>query len=376
MQQLTYKMRFLTPAFLGNAEQSGQWRTPPFKALLRQWWRVVWAAKHGFDVAEMRRKEGLLFGNAWLEGQFRKSAVRVRLSRWDGGRIKDWNNLEGSKVFHPEVEKTHYKVGPHAYLGFGPLDGRGGTKLAEKVNAAIQAGETATLSIAAPDAAIEDIQSALALIDAYATAGGRSRNGWGSFALVPTNGSPAHVTNLAPWQQPWTEALTVDWPHAIGRDGTGPLIWQTTRAYDDWKALMRDLAIIKIGLRTMFQFPSTKPPHLKPLDRHWLAYPVTTHTTRTWKNARLPNSLRFKARPDQQSPGKLRGVIFHVPCLPPPEFKPNTQAIHRVWEKSHQLLDGLRQPASGRTYAVVADEKRRNALKAQLDTVALERIPG
>lgn len=44
MQELTYKVTFTTPAFLGNAEQSAQWRTPPFKALLRQWWRVVYAA--------------------------------------------------------------------------------------------------------------------------------------------------------------------------------------------------------------------------------------------------------------------------------------------------------------------------------------------
>src|SRR5690606_24563642 len=66
MKELKYQVRFLTPAFLGNAEQSGQWRTPPFKALLRQWWRVAYAASGGFnvDVLKMRQEEGLLFGNA------------------------------------------------------------------------------------------------------------------------------------------------------------------------------------------------------------------------------------------------------------------------------------------------------------------------
>ncbi len=48
MRQMKYRIEFLTPAFLGNAEQSGQWRAPPFKALLRQWWRVVWAQRHRF----------------------------------------------------------------------------------------------------------------------------------------------------------------------------------------------------------------------------------------------------------------------------------------------------------------------------------------
>ena len=45
MRKLEYQVTFNTPAFLGNADQQAQWRTPPFKALLRQWWRVVHAPK-------------------------------------------------------------------------------------------------------------------------------------------------------------------------------------------------------------------------------------------------------------------------------------------------------------------------------------------
>src|SRR5690554_4603831 len=97
MKQLNYTVRFLTPAFLGNAEQEGQWRTPPFKALLRQWWRVAYAAEKNFsvDIASMRREEGLLFGHAWLEDDkneqgnkisARKSQVRIRLNSTEPGR--------------------------------------------------------------------------------------------------------------------------------------------------------------------------------------------------------------------------------------------------------------------------------------------------
>jgi hypothetical protein len=35
VKKLEYTVRFTTPAFLGNAEQAGQWRTPPFKAMIR-----------------------------------------------------------------------------------------------------------------------------------------------------------------------------------------------------------------------------------------------------------------------------------------------------------------------------------------------------
>lgn len=30
MKTLEYRVSFATPAFLGNAEQAGQWRTSPF----------------------------------------------------------------------------------------------------------------------------------------------------------------------------------------------------------------------------------------------------------------------------------------------------------------------------------------------------------
>ena len=379
MQRMTYRIRFLTPAFLGNAEQSGQWRTPPFKALLRQWWRVVWAERHGFqiDVAAMRRDEGQLFGNAWLDSDFRKSAVRIRLSAWDIGQATSWKGIEGQAVFHPEVQQTRYKIGPHAYLGYGPLDARGGTKFAEKVSAAIQAGEQAKLSLAAPAKHMSDILSSLALIDAYGAAGGRSRNGWGSISLDPADGSPTLKSHLASWFRPWEVALELDWPHAIGKDGDGPLVWRTAESYADWKALMRDLAILKIGFRTMFLFPpNTRPPHPRPLDRHWLSYPITRHETRQWsRNARLPNSLRFKVRPDPDDPKRLRGVVFHVPCLPPEEFGPDNRTLRNVWGTAHRLLDELTHRPARRRYEMIDNGGRREKLKPSLDNLTLERSP-
>ncbi|MGH6893265.1 MAG: CRISPR-associated ring nuclease Csm6 [Dongiaceae bacterium] len=111
MKKLEYTVRFTSPAFL--AEQNGQWRTPPFKALLRQWWRVAYAAEHAFpkDTKAMRHEEGVLFGHAWLEDDrdvrggkiaARKSLVRIRLDRWDEGKLRSWQSL--STVTHPEVK--------------------------------------------------------------------------------------------------------------------------------------------------------------------------------------------------------------------------------------------------------------------------------
>ncbi|MBE0486912.1 RAMP superfamily CRISPR-associated protein [Marinobacter sp.] len=383
MKTLSYQLSFHTPAFLGNAEQSGQWRTPPFKALLRQWWRVAWMADKDFrgDVRSMRDEEGKLFGHAWLENDSferdgrmiktsgRKSEVRLRISHWEQGKLNSWQGLEQGTIFHPESEITRHRVGPHAYLGYGPLDGRGNTKLSQKVSAAIQAGENATFSIAVPEEASALVEQALWLMDRYATAGGRSRNGWGSFSLTPLDDTPALAGELP--SRDWQQALQLDWPHAIGSDDYGPLIWQT-QAHSDWQTLMRELAIIKIGLRTQLVFNSGNNTQT-PEARHWLSHPVTRHNVKPWRQGRLPNSLRFKAYPDSSDPTKLRGHIFHAPALPTDIFRPDKEAVSQAWATVHNLLDELTQKPDQRSYLMIKDPSRRANLKAQLNEVTLGR---
>jgi CRISPR-associated protein Cmr1 len=264
----------------------------------------------------------------------------MRLDRWDSGSLKGWQPT--GTVRHPEVGANGQNVGSDLYLGYGPLKFERSVGTTLKGNAAIQAGEGATLRIALTREAVDEqsarIAKALALMNLYGTLGGRSRNGWGSFALEPLDGSPALPLSLgASPLRPWRETLEFDWPHAIGQDEKGALIWQTA-AFPDWKTAMRRLAEIKIALRTQFMFADRNP---NPQDRHWLSYPVTHHAVAEWDkdHLRLPNSLRFRLRPDSRDRTKLRGIIAHVPCQPPPEFKPNRHAIESVWQRVHRFLD-------------------------------------
>lgn len=361
MNTTQYTLQFNTPAFLGNAAQQGQWRTPPLKALLRQWWRVAVAQQVRYNPEVLRLRENTLFGTAADDGgDSRQSLIRMRLSHWSMGKLGSWNGLEQESIHHPEAERSRYQVGPHAYLGYGPLDGRGGTHFSKKDGTAIQAGDCTTFSLAfVPRREMDvdtrrqhadDIQTALWLMDRYGTLGGRSRNGWGSLSLQPADDHTAALDGPlgSPLALRWQEALQRDWPHALGTDAQGALVWQTA-TFDDWRKLMQELARTKIALRTQFKFPHERPDGLVH-DRHWLSYPVTTHSVRSWGgNARLPNSLRFKVRPAPGNPQQLVGVIFHVPCLPPPAFQPDLRAIEHVWQTVHAFLDA--QPALRRIAA-------------------------
>jgi len=348
MKTQSFQIQFHTPAFLGDADQSGRWRTPPFKAQLRQWWRVAYAAEKRFavNVGEMRDIEGRLFGHAWLESDefmrdskpvktsARKSEVRIRLNRWDEGQLKSWQSA--SKVKHDEVGV----VDSHLYLGYGPvLLPRGSREPTLKANAAIQANEQAVFAIAFPDQHAATLGYALHLMSELGAVGGRSRNGWGSYSLQPLKGES--LLNHAIPTQTLENCLSLDWPHAIGADHQGALIWQT-QACKDWATLMSTLADIKIKMRTQaaFKFPNAKSDG-QVHDRHWLSYPITSHGVKDWqsKNLRLPNQLRFKVRPKDD--GELVGVIFHMPHLPPADFKPKPEAkdLLRIWQKVHSHLD-------------------------------------
>lgn len=342
MQTRQFKIQFHTPAFLGDATQSGRWRTPPFKSQLRQWWRVAYAVqqKFAFNVREMRDIEGRLFGHAWLEGDrneqgdkvaARKSMVRIRLNRWDEGQLKSWQSA--NEVNHKEVGM----VDSHLYMGYGPvLLPRGSREPTLKANAAIQAKEEAELCIAFPDDQAALMNQAFQLMNLYGTVGGRSRNGWGSYSLHPKDGEAS--LNIATPTQILTKCLREDWPHALGSDTQGTLIWQTVH-HKDWAGLMRTLAEIKIALRTQdaFKFPHAQPDG-QVYDRHWLSYPITRHSVNDWnrKNLRLPNQLRFKVRPTDDG---LVGVIFHMPHLPPKEFGADPKTLERVWRQVHNHLD-------------------------------------
>jgi CRISPR-associated protein Cmr1 len=361
MKTLEYKVMFTTPAFLGNAEQSGQWRTPPFKALLRQWWRVAEVRGGKPDVGKLHSREGTLFGRAADEGT---TASQVRL-RVDWREKKDslisaarWKVDTGEKVRHDEAEKAGFKVDAALYLGYGPLDADKSKGHYLKRESAVAPGaRPRVLKLEVPPSEEQRFRDVVRLAHAFGALGSRCRNGWGSLHFDEGGLTPGELSSmldpanragrdwLRGFSRDWKQALQADWCHALGRDETGLLLWRT-EAMAKWEDVLKTLAEVKIAFRTQFHF-NGRGPHSVLCDRQILAYPVTTnHALVAWgRKARSANQILFKVLPDGK---KFVGLVAHLPHgLPKPLQEGLSDADRtglnareqKVWAGVHAVLN-------------------------------------
>ncbi len=373
MQKLEYRVSFTTPAFLGNAEQAGQWRTPPFKALLRQWWRVVKARDYRYNHADLRQHEGDLFGNAWLSDPngkplHRRSRVAIRLDHWKIGEITSQGWPGGAMEYVPTTKNGKGSVRSDVYLGFGPVspekkkEGRPIT-----IRGAIGTDQEAVLrflperlyKLKPSDADMSDLHDTVQLMAWFGTLGSRSRNGWGALALSAKPDTPqvsawpskadALLTRVG---RKWTDCLQLDWPHALGYAGGVPLIW-ISQPYQDWRQALGCLANIRVEIRSVAKSFSG-PENIGGI--HLLSYPAGDKWTlrqlskgqprRENQEGRLATQLRFKV---VNTPGgKVVAMVFHMPHRFPDELmgrlstgqqtwlRANEQA---VWQEIHSVLN-------------------------------------
>ncbi len=268
---------------------------------------------------------------------------------------------------HPEVTNQQgdvMNIGAQLYLGYGPLtvgdtgrrnqQGRpiSDTSLnQEPKRTAIADKASQVLTVIVPDSDLGEISHAMALAAWFGTLGSRSRNGWGALQIEAKGDTPAipalTAARIADVLRPLDQCLKLDWPHAIGTDQDGPLVWRTKTA-GSWRDVMKELARIKIAVRTRPALSLANVPEGRFAARHFLAYPITHHKVNgdAWGNkGRLGNQMRFKVA---KQDGQWQGVIVHLPCRLPgemaaalsPQQRNNLDATARAaWQAVHAVLD-------------------------------------
>ena len=343
---IEYDLSFATPAFVGNAAQQAQWRTPPLKALIRQWWRVVKAPQVGFNVdgpEGLRVHESDLFGSA-SDKQSHQSLVRLRLQDWAGGQLENsaWPRQEIGKM---PLGKPGQVIRADLYLGFGPITPASSKKgLAEQVRRAIDPQKQRNkLSVffgrTVSENQIDEVRQAIRLASWFGGIGSRSRNGWGSITLqgdtIPR--LPPSPNVLAAYCQPFRGCFAPDrdWPHTIGKDELGPLVWVGRKdgaPFRNWREAVFFLATVRRAVRAAAkQFGRNQDISANQL----IAYPVTQSDNRKWGNdERIAGSLRLKVIETGQG---LVPVAVHLPCAVPRILFDKLSVSDQQWINRHQL---------------------------------------
>jgi len=333
-----YRVKFVTPAFLGNGKQEAQWRTPPFKTLLRQWWRVAVARDHNYDYTAIREAEGRLFGHAWLDSDRhrdgskvngRKSRVQIRLTPWDKGSLNStqWPGGQFQKVTTQKTKSI--AVRSDVYLGFGPVS----HQTMAPVNRALSPSQEAVLRLASRPEDMAFMERPIQLAAWFGALGSRCRNGWGSLQL---EGEGLALLESASQLQMVTrgleESLTTDWPDSIGMDSNGPLVWISEPVQRDWKAVINLLANEKVQIRSIAK-TFTGPGNIGGIQL--LGYPAGADwELKRLKKARLASQLRFKVL---QVPEGLRAMIYHMPACFPNELLEALSNDQREWVRRNEL---------------------------------------
>lgn len=322
-ETLQVSVEFLTPTFLGGADQNAELRAAPFKNLLRQWWRVAVGSQYP-NHKEMLKAEGDLFGSVLDDSK--ASASRVRLDLQDTGINIVSEKLDSlGKTKHPEVTNP---VSNALYLGYGPVSTHG-------VKTYIASGSKAELTLCLPKNCVPELLLVLAYIDAFGTLGSRCRNGWGSLALSGDDFNRESWINFN--AKDWHELVngTRQYPTHLGKDDKGLLCWELKLPPKDWQAGMKALAEIYMKLRTSINIA---PNGLQ--KRHILGYPVTHHNVPNWGGGtgRMPSQLRLMVKRNEEN--HLVGRILHLPHRLPKQWEPQRLGQETaVWQAIHQGLD-------------------------------------
>lgn len=255
-----YTLELVTPAFLGGADQSAEWRTPALKALIRQWWRVVWCAENTKKtLSEMQLAEALRFGSV-EKGKNCKARIQIRFDE---------------EVKNPTGFVSGIRNDPNQslqYLGFGPFvqPNNPSSKKALNIGAKVKfkvliqgtnQQETEIFT--------KEVDNTLFLLQQFGTLGSRANNAWGSLYIS----GDIQATSLTSYSLSLSQCLTNDWKKAITKDDKGLMIWHTTLLNNSDDAMKKLKTFRKEGHNSLAKQRGKRPLVNAPVKGNQNRYP-------------------------------------------------------------------------------------------------------
>lgn len=177
MKKLTFKLEFITPAFIGGANQQAELRPASFVGLLRWWWRAL---KGECDIEKLREEEIKIFGG---DGKM-ASPVYLRVE----GDVSKGSDLINEYRLSWNFDKNRRAlIGPHAgvgYLYYSMLPKKKRNGQEEKGREFIEPGSGLKLTLIGKDEVLKHYIASLWALVFLGGVGARSRRGGGNLRVA------------------------------------------------------------------------------------------------------------------------------------------------------------------------------------------------
>ncbi|MDR3347446.1 MAG: type III-B CRISPR module RAMP protein Cmr1 [Helicobacteraceae bacterium] len=279
---------FVTPAFLGGADQSAELRAAPFKAALRWWWRVLFGAQHGDKIYDV---ESELFGST--EGA---SKVRVEVL---GTLLPQKTNSFNGKKIRVLSKGREFAIDIIDYLAYGLYAYEKGRGNVYGRNHFI-AGSRFKIAVYAPKEQKEEIIVCLKALFAFGGVGSRSRNGFGSLRIA---GGVLPNTVIG---ANWTQKNLLEYP-TLNKASN---LFETKRTFGAWNEALSDVAIAYKSARSALE------PKHNFETRGLLSRPIEVRGETIAENVRKDRSPKqFIMHIAKTSDNKYIGRILTLPII-------------------------------------------------------------
>jgi CRISPR-associated protein Cmr1 len=181
VKRLTFDLEFITPAFIGGANQQAELRPASFVGLLRWWWRAL---KGECDIKRLREEEIKIFGG---DGKM-ASPVYLRVEG-EVSKDKDLIKKYGLDLIFDEKKRaffgSHIGVGYLYYFMILPKKKRNGQE--EKGREFIEVGSKLKLTLIGKDEFLKHYIASLWALVFLGGVGARSRRGGGNLTVIDYN---------------------------------------------------------------------------------------------------------------------------------------------------------------------------------------------
>jgi len=188
VKKLTFELEFITPAFIGGANQQAELRPASFVGLLRWWWRAL---KGECDIEKLREEEVKIFGG--IAKNLRKEEIKMASPvylRVEGDVSKGEDLINEYRLSWSFDKNRRALIGPHAgvgYLYYSMLPKKKRNGQEEKGREFIEPGSKLKLILIGKDEFLKHYIASLWALVFLGGVGARSRRGGGNLTVIDYN---------------------------------------------------------------------------------------------------------------------------------------------------------------------------------------------